>query len=321
MDTEYNNSINIYDKFNKRTKNNKHCVLKGGEITMIEENNFDVTEEPNKRKKLTILLCACAAGIFIIIVLAALYKNCIIVSHKWVDATCEQPKTCERCGLTEGNILPHTLSQWIVDREPTCATQGEQHYVCSVCGKTISEEIDAKGHNFGEWVTQTAATCSAAGEKVQTCTICGYQKTESIPQTEHNFTDDKITTYATLYSQGQKTQKCTLCGSTIDIAYSLSDTEKANINLVMNGIIYSHPSKTVGDAFNAFFSNPTWYALEDGKYVYCSGGCTYDGEPATAIMGFEVYGNNFELGALNIDGTTYEDIVSINIFLNTVFGY
>lgn len=38
-------------------------------------------------------------------------------------------------------------------------------------------------------------------------------------------------------------------------------------------------------------------------------------------MGFEVSGNNFQLGALNIDGTTYDDIVSINIFLNTVFGH
>lgn len=249
---------------------------------MSEENNFKVIEQPNKGKKLTILLCACTAVLFIIIVLAALYKNCVIVSHKRIAATCEQPQTCERCGLTKGNILPHS---------------------------------------FGEWVTQTAATCSVTGERIQTCEKCGYKNTESIPKKEHTFVDDKITTYATLYSQGQKTQKCTLCGTTVDIAYNLSDTEKANINLVMNGIIYSHPSKTVGDAFNAFFSNPTWYAMENGKYVYCSGGCTYDGEPTTAIMGFEVSGNNFQLGALNIDGTTYDDIININSFLNTVFGY
>lgn len=199
------------------------------------------------------MLCACTAVLFIIIVLAALYKNCVIVSPKWIAATCEQPQTCERCGLTKGNILPHNLSKWIVDKEPTCTTLGEKHCVCSACGKTINIKIETTGHSFGEWVTQTAATCSVTGERIQTCEKCGYKNTESIPKKEHTFVDDKITTYATLYSQGQKTQKCTLCGTTVDIAYNLSDTQKANINLVMNGIIYSHPSKTVGDAFNAFF--------------------------------------------------------------------
>lgn len=136
------------------------------------------------------MLCACTAVLFIIIVLAALYKNCVIVSPKWIAATCEQPQTCERCGLTKGNILPHNLSEWIVDKEPICTTLGEKHCVCSACGKTIN--------------IKTAATCSVTGERIQTCEKCVYKNTESIPKKEHTFVDDKITTYAHFILKGKK---------------------------------------------------------------------------------------------------------------------
>lgn len=60
-------------------------------------------------------------------------KTCVF-GHKWMDATCEKPKTCEKCGKTEGKALGH---KWI---EATC-TEAKK---CSVCGKI---EGEALGHS------------------------------------------------------------------------------------------------------------------------------------------------------------------------------
>lgn len=47
-------------------------------------------------------------------------------SHEWVDATCTEPKTCSKCGETEGEALGH---KWV---EATF----EHSKTCSVCGLT-----------------------------------------------------------------------------------------------------------------------------------------------------------------------------------------
>ena len=60
--------------------------------------------------------------------------------HEWEDANCEKPKTCTKCGETEGAPLGHT---W---KAATCLDAK----TCEVCQKT---EGEAKGH------TWEAATC------------------------------------------------------------------------------------------------------------------------------------------------------------------
>lgn len=56
--------------------------------------------------------------------------------HEWIEATCEEPKTCEKCGETEGEALGHS---WI---EATCTDPK----TCEECG-TI--EGEALGHIEG----------------------------------------------------------------------------------------------------------------------------------------------------------------------------
>lgn len=73
--------------------------------------------------------------------------------HEWSDATCSFPKSCIRCGETEGNALSH---QWV---EATCTSA--KH--CSLCD--ISEGVPSE-HIWNE------ASCAAP----KTCTVC--QETE-----------------------------------------------------------------------------------------------------------------------------------------------
>lgn len=56
-------------------------------------------------------------------------------THQWIEATCTEPRTCGKCGETEGEALGH---QWLA---ATCTAP----QTCSVCGMT---EGTALGHQW-----------------------------------------------------------------------------------------------------------------------------------------------------------------------------
>lgn len=85
----------------------------------------------------------------------------------------------------------------------------------------------------------------------------------------------------------------------------------------MNSTPDDYPSKTIGEAFSGFFSEPVWTA--EGNFVAFYGGCTWGGEDAKATIGFEVSGNRFELGAFNIGGNTFENTIVLRQFMNTIY--
>ena len=71
-------------------------------------------------------------------------------SHNWKDATCTTPKTCTKCGATEGKASGHN---W---KDATCTAPK----TCSKCNAT---EGNAGGHSWKD------ATCTAP----KTCSKCG----------------------------------------------------------------------------------------------------------------------------------------------------
>lgn len=71
-------------------------------------------------------------------------------SHSFRDATCQTPKTCSKCGETEGSTIDHAYSQ------ATCLTP----QTCTVCGATHGSTSDH---------TWYGATCLQEG----ICTVCG----------------------------------------------------------------------------------------------------------------------------------------------------
>lgn len=91
----------------------------------------------------------CGVGTFI----ACFMLTGCCMSHEWKEATCTEPKTCAKCGETEGEALGHT---WV---EATCAEA--KH--CSVCGETEGEPLE---HTLTEANYQQAATCEVCGATV-----------------------------------------------------------------------------------------------------------------------------------------------------------
>ena len=81
--------------------------------------------------------------------------------HDWNSATCTAPKTCNRCGATEGAAPDHSWDNGRVTKEPTKTEEGEMLFTCSICGTTNSQSIpvdnsgDVSAFNaaiVGSWV-------------------------------------------------------------------------------------------------------------------------------------------------------------------------
>lgn len=118
-------------------------------------------------KRIASVLCIAA-------VMLSMAGCCLV--HKWEEATCAAPKTCSRCGETEGEALAHTV------KAATC----EEPSSCSVCGKLMGARL---GHKW------ESATCS----KAKTCKVCG--KTEG-DVAEHDWSEATCTEAA----------ECSVCG-------------------------------------------------------------------------------------------------------------
>jgi hypothetical protein len=283
---------------------------------MYDENNNGLPEGDSKEAKKRLIII----GVIVVVAIALFYyvfvASCI-VSHTWTEATCEAPKTCLKCGKTEGETLEHNVQEWETVKEPTCIETGSKVGVCLVCRNEVTESVAKSEHTYGEVIVTKAATCTASGTQTKKCTVCGNEVNENIPATDHNLVCNKVIQYASLNTQGNKEYQCTSCGATVNIAYDLSDTEKSNINLVMNNTLNDYPSKTIGTAFNAFFSDPVWYA--DGNYVAFKGGCNWQGSETNAIIGFQVSGSQFKLSTFTIGGTTYDSTLVLRQFMNTVY--
>ncbi len=104
---------------------------------------------------------------------------------EWNDATCEDPRTCAKCGKTEGEALGHTevTDEAVV---PTCTATGlTEGKHCSVCKEVLVEqkEVAKLEHSFGEWKVVKEATYTEKGLKERVCS-CGEKETEEIPMLE-----------------------------------------------------------------------------------------------------------------------------------------
>lgn len=100
-----------------------------------------------KRLRITLVLLVCL-----------LLSGCCL-KHEWHDATCSAPKTCVKCGETEGEMLPHT---W---KSATCTAPK----TCIVCGTTEGEPL---GHQETDWIIKNIDWLDCVGMRYKECKIC-----------------------------------------------------------------------------------------------------------------------------------------------------
>lgn len=78
--------------------------------------------------------------------------------HEWVNATCEEPKTCSKCGETSGEALGHNLVK-TVKKEATCISSGIYLFSCTNCSFTEEKEYNLETLS-GEAVFDLAKDCT-----------------------------------------------------------------------------------------------------------------------------------------------------------------
>lgn len=117
------------------------------------------------------------------IVLLALVLLCTLVlagcfcEHEWAEADCVNPKTCTKCGETEGAALGHVWMAATCTEPKTCevcaATEGEAKGHAMVeascteakhCSQCNLVEGDALGHDWQEATTEAPKTCLTCNE-------------------------------------------------------------------------------------------------------------------------------------------------------------
>lgn len=130
---------------------------------------------------------------------------------------------CTDCGYkTGGEVIPAGEHDYQLSEElstpATCVAEGENVYVCSVCGDTMTEtaEIDPDAHHVvvDEAV---AATCTTAGKTEGShCDLCDtvLVEQEEIPALGHDFSVQAGESDATCITPGTTTWKCSRCEET-----------------------------------------------------------------------------------------------------------
>ena len=105
---------------------------------------------------------------------------------EWIvsDAsTCQQEGSkyhvCEVCGYEETQIIP------CVDHESSSLLKDEtgHWYECVNCHEVLTWDE----HNFGAWTIDDAPTCTEEGSQYRVCSYCGYTEHETVEATGHNF--------------------------------------------------------------------------------------------------------------------------------------
>lgn len=108
--------------------------------------------------------------------------------HAFSDATCTQPKTCQNCGVTEGNVLEHIMIS-INGKDPSCVDEGySSHLGCENCDYTENKEIiPAKGHSLID-VSSKNPTCDEDGySSHKVCENCDYTENKEVFPATHSF--------------------------------------------------------------------------------------------------------------------------------------
>lgn len=98
------------------------------------------------------------------------------LGHRYLAANCLAPKTCTRCGESEGSLGDHNPVK-LPGKKAACGVSGlTEGTVCGTCGLVIKaqEEIPALEHSWQE------ADC----EHPRTCTLCGSTDGEALGHTE-----------------------------------------------------------------------------------------------------------------------------------------
>ncbi len=126
----------------------------------------------------------------------------------------EETRVCSICGGKEVRKIPkleHKFGEWKLTKAPTCTEEGEETRICSVCGQKEVRKVSKVEHKFGKWEQTKAPTCTVKGEEVRKCRHCGHSETREIPVTDHDYGEWYVVKKPTYTEKGIERRDCKHC--------------------------------------------------------------------------------------------------------------
>lgn len=214
--------------------------------------------------------------------------NIVIVEYQ--AATCMEPghtagAYCADCGevLEESEEIPalgHDFPEggYEVTQEPTCTEEGVKECVCTRCGETKTEAIDALGHAPEETKPEVPAACEETGFTSEiVCTRCGevLQEQEEIAPLGHDWGAPVVTEEPRCLVPGEEVYTCERCGEekkeTIDALghdrVSVPDTEPTCETSGVRGRVVCDRCGMVLE--DGEIIPPLGHEIEDNECIHC----------------------------------------------------
>lgn len=222
--------------------------------------------------------------IITVLLLSILLAGCQC-RHEWQNATCEAPKTCAKCGETEGNALGHDWAN---------ATCMESKH-CNICGKLQGEAL---GHDW------TEATCTS-GKKCKRCGVMGSEALGHKAGKWEMLDIDPVTAKATYC------QKCKNCG------VKLEEEERQSEILYNNNEFIFTPAEFSQRLANLVATNELQYEIghSNPRYTDELFACyiAKDAEKIAMIYVSDVLGNLIYSGKQTETGISKVTMIMANV--------
>jgi hypothetical protein len=107
-----------------------------------------------------------------------------------------------------------------------------------------------------------------------------------------------------------------------DQVSNIRDKDEPHVLSVKNGYLQDHPEKSLGDAFQSFFGDPTWRyfkATTGEDVVEFTGFAMYEKTRVKALLQFVLKENqSFEVGALSFNDVPQNELIKAQL-MNAVF--
>ncbi len=195
-----------------------------------------------------------------------------ICEHDWLDATCEEAKTCAKCNMKDGEAPGHDYDA--VVKEATCTEEGYTTYTCTVCGDSYTDDYQLPSdHSYVEVVTEP--TCSEIGYTTYTCSACGDSYVDNEVPPAHQLVDNV----------------CIICGAVSPILVEMNDKwgDGWNGNTLLvyeNGELIEE--LTIGDG-SAITASIDYDSESEYYFVWSQGVCTEECSFKIILAGETLY--------------------------------
>ncbi len=191
--------------------------------------------------------------------------------HTWTPATCQAPKTCSSCGLTEGSAETHKYTTYTLSSNAMCGIKAQETASCDYgCGTTDTREISGTAlvHSY---------TYSASGNTITAVCANG----ENCPNPQSTL---KILAPADLYADGITAKEATVENNLVDTSVAVSDITYSSGSAPKTAGTYT-ASVTVGGATASVeYTLVKRNAVADMFVFSAPANLVYDGTPKYAAV-------------------------------------